>query len=149
MNYTNKTTTGMNFHARYTDASVNYFYLAFGKSFFPKNQFIDEIRIAGLAGFYVWQTNKVEMAQDEGPVLEAGIKIRHKSFWLINEFGGYSGYDAYKRYGAPGFNDPLIYRLMGIKQGKNFDWKLEFNTGWQDYNYTAFKFEVAYRFKIN
>jgi hypothetical protein len=149
LNYTLKTTTGMVHDARYTDAPLNYFYMALGKSYLPKKSFIDEIRLAALGGFYVWQTNKVEMAQDEGPVFEVGLKIRHKNFWLVNEFGGYRGYDAYSFIGALGFNDPLIYRLSGIKQGKIIDWKIEYNTGWQDYNYNTFKFEVAYRFNFN
>ena len=99
-----------------------------------------------MGGFYEWQTNKVEMAQDEGPLFEAGIKLSHRDFSLASEFGGYSGYDAYDFIGAKGFNDPLVYRLRLIKKGGNFDWKLEYKTGLQDYNYTTFKFEVIYWF---
>jgi hypothetical protein len=148
LNYSLKTTTGSILHARYTDGMAHYFYLSLGKSFFPKNNFFNEIRIAGMGGFYEWQTNKVEMAQDEGPLFEAGVKIRHKNFILANEIGGYQGYDAYDFIGIKGFNDPLVYRLRLIKQGVNFDWKLEYKTGWQDYNYTTFKLEMVYRFTI-
>lgn len=148
LNYSMKTTTGSLLHARYTDGMAHYFYLSLGKSLYPNNSFFDEIRIAGMVGFYEWQVNKVEMAQDEGPLFGAGIKIRHRNFALANEFGGYSGYDAYDFIGAEGFNDPLVYRLRLIKEGEQFDWKLEYKTGWQDYNYTTFKLEVVYKFNI-
>lgn len=148
LNYSMKTTTGSILHARYTDGMAHYFYLSLGKSFYPGNTFPDEIRIAGMGGFYEWQTNKVEMAQDEGPVFEAGVKIRHRSFVMANEIGGYSGYDAYKLIGAKGYNDPVVYRLRFIKEGKRMDWKLEYKTGWKDYNYTTFKIEMVYKFII-
>ena len=148
LNYSMKTTTGSILQARYTDGMAHYFYLSLGKSYFLKTSFVNEIRIAGMLGFYEWQTNKVEMAQDEGPLFEAGIKLRHNRFVLANEMGGYSGYDAYKYIGVRGFNDPLIYRLRLIRRGERFDWKLEYKTGWKDYNYSTFKFELDYRFSI-
>ncbi len=148
LNYSMKTTTGTVADARYTDGMAHYFFLSVGKSFLLHNPVINEIRIAGMGGFYEWQTNKVEMAQDEGPVFQAGIKLKHKSFILANEFGEYNGYDAYKFIGEKGFNHPIVYRLKLIKQSKHFDWKLEYKTGWQDYNYTTFKFEAAYYFDI-
>ncbi|HZH74156.1 MAG TPA: hypothetical protein VFD91_16795, partial [Mariniphaga sp.] len=63
INYSLKTTTGSIIHGRYTDGPAHYFYAAAGRSFYPKNFFLDEVRLAGMGGFYVWQTNKVEMAQ--------------------------------------------------------------------------------------
>lgn len=148
LNYSMKTTTGSILQARYTDGMAHYFYLSLGKSFFPDNGFFDEIRMAGMGGFYEWQTNKVEMAQDEGPLVEMGIKLRHNSFILANEVGGYRGYDAYKFIGEKGFNDPLVYRVKLIRESTRFDWKLEYKTGWNDYNYNTFKFEMAYKFRI-
>ncbi|QGY44478.1 hypothetical protein GM418_12655 [Maribellus comscasis] len=148
LNYSMKTTTGSILHARYTDGMAHYFYLSLGKSFYPNNSFFDEIRLAAMGGFYEWQTNKVEMAQDEGPLFEAGIKVKHNSFVLANEIGGYFAYGAYHFMGVKGYNNPIIYRLRLIKEGKKMDWKLEYKTGWQDYNYTTFKIEVAYHFTI-
>ncbi len=148
LNYSIKTTTGAILHARYTDGMAHYFYFSLGKSFYPRSFFFDEIRIAGMGGFYEWQTNKVEMAQDEGPLFGAGVKIKHRGFALANEIGGYTGYDAYNFIGEKGYNDPIVYRLKFIKEGERFDWKLEYKTGWGDYNYNTFKLEVAFRFNI-
>ena len=146
LNYSFKNTTGLMKHARYSDAGTNYFYLALGKSFFPEAGILDELRIAGLGGFYLWQTNKVEMAQDEGPLIEAGLKLRKNNFSVANEIGGYFGYDAYEYIGVTGNNDPLVYRLNIEKSGKSIDWKAEFITGLNDYNYNTFKMGITYRF---
>jgi hypothetical protein len=146
LNYSFKNTTGLMKHGRYSDAGTNYFYLALGKSFFPKTGILDELRIAGLGGFYLWQTNKVEMAQDEGPLVEAGLKLRKNNVSLSNEIGGYFGYDVYEFIGVTGNNDPLVYRLKIEKSGKSIDWKAEFITGLNDYYYNTFKMGLTYRF---
>ncbi|MBN1927573.1 MAG: hypothetical protein JW798_17195 [Prolixibacteraceae bacterium] len=153
INYTLKTTTGGNIHGRYTDASMNYFYLAAGKSLQFKDGFIDEIRLAGLLGFYVWQTNKVEMAQDEGPVFVGGLKIRKNSFSIQADVGGYTGYDAYEfmdRYNGEdriqGNNDPLVLRTKIENEGKHFCVSVEYQTGFRDYHYQTFRLNIAYRF---
>lgn len=144
LNYTFKSTTGHPKHGRYSDAGTTYFYAAFGKSFLPVNTFLDEIRVAGMAGYYIWQTNKVEMAQDEGPLFEAGLRLTHKKISVLNEIGGYSGYDAYDYIGITGNNDPVVYRLKFLLAGKVFNWKAEFMTGLNDYHYNTFKLNLAY-----
>ena len=151
ISYTHKTTTGSNYHARYTDAALDYYCFALGRSFFFENPFIDEIRIAAMAGFYVWQVNKVEMAQDEGPVVIAALQIRKQNWNIFNEFGGYSGYDAYNHlnnvYGegsVQGHNDPLIYRLRLEKTGQRFNFSAEYQTGFRDYRYQTFRLGVSY-----
>ncbi|MFW6290339.1 MAG: hypothetical protein ACOC0R_05160 [Mariniphaga sp.] len=144
INYSMKTTTGSILHARYTDAPAHYFYLAAGKSYFPGNTFIDEVRLAAMGGIYIWQTNKVEMAQDEGPLLEAGLKIRHSNFMLYNEVGGYDGYGAYGYMGVDDYNFPIVFRTGLIHKANPFGWKLEFKTGWKDYNYASAKLELVY-----
>lgn len=156
INYTLKTTTGDNLQGRYTDADMNYFYLAMGKSFYFNRGILDEIRIAGLLGFYVWQINKVQMTQDEGPVFEGGLQFRKKTFNLYTEFGGYTCWDPYKAiYKAngidqeQGFNDPLILRTRIEKTSKHFDFNMEYQTGFRDYFYQTFRFGVIYHFKAN
>ena len=146
INYSSKTTTGWATHARYTDAGANYYYAVFGKSFFPKKGIISELRLAALGGFYEWQTNKVELAQDEGPLYEFGITLRNGEFSWANEVGGYSGYDVYEYIGVTGDNDPFVYRSRLIKTGKQFEWKVEYQTGIRDYHYQTFRFSMAYRF---
>jgi hypothetical protein len=154
INYTHKTTTGENFYARYTDAALDYYYFALGKSFMPKNFFFDEIRLAALAGFYVWQVNKVEMAQDEGPVVVAGLQLTKGTWDIYNEFGGYSGYGAYNAlnriYGdgvIQEHNDPLVYRARIQKTGLKFDFTAEFQTGFRDYHYQTFRLGLIYKFE--
>lgn len=146
INYSIKTTTGWATHGRYTDAPANYYYAAFGKSWNPKCKYLDEIRIGLMGGFYVWQTNKVELAQDEGPLYEIGIELKRNNFTFTNEVGGFSGYDAYRYIGVYGDNDPLIYRTRIKRTGKKLDWKFEYQTGLIDYHYQTFKFGLIYRF---
>lgn len=148
ISYSAKTTTGWSKHARYTDGAVNYYYAAFGKSLFPKKGFIDEIRLAGMGGFYVWQTNKVMMAQDEGPLYQLGLIFKSGTISWANEIGGYSGYDVYDYIGVNGDNDPVIYRSRLARTGKRFEWKFEYQTGFRDYDYQTLRFSVGYRFKI-
>jgi hypothetical protein len=158
INYTLKTTTGDNLHARYTNASMNYFYMAAGKSFHPGWRIIDEIRIAGMAGFYVWQTNIKDMAQDEGPLYELGIKIKKKFINIYAEIGGYSGYGAYnfinpivgKETPIEDANDPLIYRTGITKTGSKFDFKAEFQSGLNnDYPFNTLRLSATYKFDFN
>jgi len=146
--YSAKTTIGGATQGRYTDAPANYYYIAFGKSFYPNNGFIDNIRIGLMGGFYVWQTNKVELAQDEGALYEFGLDLNHKNLSWKNEIGGYSGYGAYQYIGVDDNNDPLIYRTNVTKSGKRMDWKWEYQTGIKDYYYQTFRFSVFYKFGL-
>lgn len=148
LNYSAKTTTGYSKHGRYTDAPAAYYYLALGKSFHPKKGLLEEIRVAFTGGFYVWQTNKVEMAQDEGPLYLMALKLKHKNTVWSNEFGGYSGADVYEYIGVTGDNDPLVYRSNLTWLGSRFHWKIAYQTGLRDYGYNTFRFSVAYRFRL-
>ena len=146
INYSAKTTLGGATQGRYTDAPANYYYAAFGKSLHLKKSFIDEIRIAALGGFYVWQTNKVELAQDEGVMFGFGLDLKHNTWSWRNEIGGYNGYGAYQYIGFDDNNDPLIYRTNLKSSGKRVDWKFEYQTGLRDYCYQTFRFSVFYKF---
>lgn len=155
LNYTMKTTTGENEHGRYTDAEMNYFYLAMGHDINVHTKLLEKVRLAALLGFYVWQTNKVEMAQDEGPLFEFGIQLSNKNFNLFSEFGGYSAYGSYKYmnvYLGEGavkqHNDPLIWRNRIEKTGDAFNFTFEYMTGFRDYHYQTFKLGVVYHFQV-
>lgn len=156
LTYTMKTTTGSNKHARYTDAEMNNFYLTAGKSFIPNFQLLDEIRIAAMYGFYVWQTNKVEMSQDEGPVYGFGINLK-KAFFSYNlEYAGYNAYDAYEYLGRnndeidiKGHNDPIILRNKIQINSNHFNFNLEYQNGFRDYHYQTIRLGVIYHFKAN
>lgn len=146
INYSAKTTAGGAIQGRFTDAPANYYYIAFGKSVMPKNGFIDEVRFAAMGGFYVWQTNKVEMAQDEGPLYQFGLDLKHRRLNWKNEIGGYNGYDAYQYMGVHGYNDPLIYRTSMRISSRNFDVKAEYQCGLHDYLYQTFRLSVFCKF---
>ena len=146
INYSAKTTTGGAIQGRFTDAPANYYHVAFGKSLLPKKGFIDEVRFAAMGGFYVWQTNKVELAQDEGPLYQFGIDLKHKNLNWKNELGGYNGYDAYQYMGIPGYNDPLIYRTSIRFSAEKLDVKAEYQTGIHDYLYQTFRLTLLWKF---
>jgi hypothetical protein len=148
INYSAKTTIGDAVDGRYTDAPANYYYVAAGKSLHLKTGFIDEIRLGTLAGFYVWQTNKVELAQDEGALYEFGIDLIHKNLSWRNEIGGYSAYGGYQFIGVDDDNDPLVFRTNFKNSGDRFDWKLEYQTGLRDYDYQTIRMSVFYKFGL-
>lgn len=152
LNYTTKMTTGSNRNGRYTDANLNYIYLATGKSFHFENSLLDEIRLALLGGFYVWQTNKVAMSQDEGPLIEGGVQFRRKTWSYFAEYGGYKGYDAYDyilrnmgHINSPGYNDPLILRNRIEKTTSVFNFSVEHQMGFRDYAYQTIKVGITYK----
>ncbi len=146
INYSGKTTTGKSIQGRYTDAPANFYYAAFGKSLFPEFGFFDEVRFGMMFGFYVWQTNKVELAQDEGPLYGIGFDLKHKNFSWRNELAGYSGYGAYGFIGVGDFNDPVIFRSNLRSTGNHIDYKLEYQNGFRDYPYQTIRFAVMYKF---
>ncbi len=135
ISYSAKTTIGDAVQGRYTDAPANSYYVAFGKSIFLKTGFINEIRLGVLTGFYVWQTNKVELAQDEGALYEFGVDLKLRNLSWRNEIGGYNGYGGYQFIGVDDNNDPLIFRTNFTSSGERFDWKIEYQTGFRDYDY--------------
>jgi hypothetical protein len=147
INYSLKTTTGIIDHARYTDAPIHYFYLAAGKSYFPATLFFDHIRISGQLGFYVWQTNMVEVSQDEGPMYGLALKCEKGPFSLIAECSGYYGYDAYRLRGEAGIgnNDPLIVRAALLFRQK-LTWKAEYQHGFRNYPYGTLRLSAMIQF---
>ncbi len=139
LNYSMSLTTGIVTHGRYIDAPISFMYLSSGKSIQLKNFIFDEIRIAGMFGWYIWQTNKVEMAQDEGPLTEIGLKLKRNKFSIAQEVAGYLGYDAYEFIGQSGYNDPIIYRSRIEYQAEKVLLKAEYQTGIKDYSYQTFR----------
>ncbi len=147
LNYSTKTTTGSSTHARYTDAPLHYFYLAAGKNIPLEGYLFDQVRISGQIGFYVWQTNMVEVSQDEGPMFGLALLLRKGCFSLTNEFSGYSGYDAYRIRGDLGRNnnDPLLFRSK-LEAGRKIKGKVEFQTGFRNCPYQTFRAGMVYSF---
>ena len=139
LSYNHSSTTGMSYHARYTDGPIQYFYLAFGKSYYPKNFFFDEIRLGGMYGWYIWQTNKVKAAQDEGSMEGLGLMFKKKNLFLYQEISGFHGYDAYGSIGQHGYNDPIICRSRLEYKWKKKMVKVEYQTGLRDYLYQTFR----------
>ena len=156
ISYTIKSSTGDNIDARYTNSTMNNFCLAFGKSFYINKLLIDEIRIAGLGGFYVWETNINDMAQDEGPVYLLGLQLQKAGYSIFTEIGGYSAYGAYNHLEPvveqtiEDYNDPLIFRGRIEKTGSKFNMKAEYQTGLNnDYPYQTFRLGFIYKFAVN
>lgn len=149
LNIMNKTTTGDVSDGRFTDAPLNCFLLATAKSFQLKNNVINELQIALNLGYYIWQTQRSEPDQDEGPSYGVGVKLRHKRFSLYNELCGYSAYNAYGWWSdvTNGKNSPMVSRSRIEYDREKFAWRLEFQNGYRDYSYKTLKLGVAYKFK--
>lgn len=88
------------------------------------------------------------MAQDEGPLMQGGLMLRCKNLSLFNETGAYNGYGAYAYMDTEPYNNPVIYKARLQLETQSAYWKLEYKTGWADYNYTTLKFEFVYKFTI-
>lgn len=128
-----KCATGNLDHARFTDSHTQYFQLSAGKQW-------DKLAFNAMGGFYVWQTNREEVSQDEG--LMWGAELRWKpAKWEI--YQSVSGYHAYEQTGQ---NRPAV-----LKSGINYSWKqmqigAEYQTGIQHYYYETFRLAVRYHF---
>ncbi|MCL3781677.1 hypothetical protein EMN47_14930 [Prolixibacteraceae bacterium JC049] len=128
-----KTTTGNLDHARYTDSPAQYFQLSTGKKW-------GEVEFNATGGFYVWQTNREEVSQDEGLMWGAELRWKPKNLEIYQSVSGYHAYE------QTGHNKPAV-----LKSGIKYNWKkyqigAEYQTGIQDYHYETARLSFRYFF---
>lgn len=128
-----KTTSGNLDHARFTDSPAQYFQLSTGKQW-------NNWRLNATGGFYVWQTNREEVSQDEGLMWGAEVRWQPKRFQVYQSVSGYHAYE------QTGENRPVI-----LKSGASYRWKkaqveIEYQTGIQHYYYETVRLSFRYFF---
>ena len=149
--YAFKTTTGNLNNGRYTDSPAQIFNAYFGKRFKFKNSLITEINYSGMIGIYIWQTNRYEVSQDEGPLVGLANEIRIKNLSVFNSVSGYFGYETtvpnknFDRYtDAP--DQPVVYRGELRKYGKKINFAFRYEHGFKDYPYQSISFAATWHF---
>lgn len=137
-----KTSSGTNLgNARHTDAPGYYFDLSLGKDIETKRASLKYWRPYGMGGFYSYQTNRDDYVQNDAILYAAGFVLGFKKFHLDAGLGGYYGY-----FGNG--DQPLVYR-MEIKSAleSQLNYKLRFQTGLNDFQYTSIGFSAVLSFK--
>ncbi|MCK7532378.1 MAG: hypothetical protein MZV63_15760 [Marinilabiliales bacterium] len=108
------------------------------KSYFPKESFIDKVRIGTMLGFYVWQNQtKLNWRRMKDRLAELGIDLNHKGCSWRNEIAGCNGYDAYRYAGIeresndpPIYGKPILHCKQNILTGNG-----SYQNGFMDYQY--------------
>ena len=138
-----KTASGNSYDAaRFTDSPGYYFDLSSGKTFNLKRSFIKSIRPYYTVGFYAWQTNK-EYRQNDAFIYGFGCDFNLKKITISNYFGGYIGY-------IGDGDKPMVNRLILRSAFNSFiNYKIIYQQGFLDFNYTTFRFGIEYSFKKN
>ena len=135
-----KTASGTHLRdARFTDAPGYNIDMSFGKSIFPKNKFIREIRFFADGGLYAYQTYDIQNLQNDCLLFGGGVTLNSNKFSWTNVIGGYSGY-------LNNGDKPIVFRSEFRILNKLNDFSISYENGLQDYGYQ--KFRVSYIFHI-
>jgi len=142
--------------ARYTDAAGYFFDISVGKDIKFDQKFINNIRLYGMAGFYVWQMNMTNNMQDDAFLFGLGIDVSSKHLTLTNTIDGYLGYMGnrelfiVKKDEPVVFKDqPIIYRLKLTRTIKDIDLALQYQLGIHDFNYQTFSLSFQYNLPLS
>ena len=128
--------------ARYCDAPGYFFDATFGKDFKLNFSFLEKIRPYVSGGFYCWQTYKFKHIQDDAPMGNAGINLYAKKIRLNAETAGYYGYENTG-------DRPLLFRTNLNYDTKKVTYRIGFEEGLHDYDFTTFYIGAAYHFDIS
>ncbi|MDP4185873.1 MAG: hypothetical protein Q8862_12035, partial [Bacteroidota bacterium] len=139
--YAYKTTTGDVKHARYTHSPAHYFHISLGKEY-SLNSFVRKMGFYGMGGLFVWQTNREEVSQDEGPLFGFENKLWVKHFCLTQSISGYHAYE------ETGENKPVIYKVKMGREGKKLDVGIEYQKGLRNYYYNTLRLSIVFHFPV-
>lgn len=121
--------------ARYTDSPGYYFDLSCGK----KLGATGALKLLGMVGFYVWQTNRDDHFQDDAYLFGLGLEYNKNSWRLQANSCAYFGY-------MKDGDDPIVIRIAAEKRIKNVTALLRCQKGVQDFKYTTL--EAGAKFRI-
>lgn len=110
--------------ARFTDTPGYYFDLSTG---IPLSTII---RLQAMTGFYVWQTNDPQHAQNDAFLWGAGCTFS-PAVWSLNAH--VRSYLGYLKNG----DDPIVAALRVSRQSGALSWHLQLQHGLHDYAYTS------------
>jgi len=134
-----KTTTGKNLeNARHTNAPAYIFNGVLGNYFYGSDTSKNNIRWHVTLGTYIWQAN--DNIQNDAFLYGAGIESKYYK-WNFNINGG--GYSGYRKNG----DKPIIARASVQYNTKNFDFRMQYQRGIQ--NYITNSIHISCSYKIN
>lgn len=145
-NSTLKTASGTNFkERRYFDTPGYYFDMEFGKSFYTKSKFINEIRTVGNLGFLCWETTN--STQDDAPMYGGKFIIGNPRWKLENSISGYWGWiHTNERLSPTGdYGDtPLVYATKFILKSEFMDYFAQYQYGIKDFPYQQIRLGISF-----
>jgi hypothetical protein len=134
-----RTASGTNLiNGRYADTPGYWFDATMGRSVYNSNEgFLNEIRLAFMAGFYAWQTYRSNPQND---ALLYGFRsdFKIKGIRLYQTVSGYRGRLDNHR------DDPIVYRFFIEREFENNKIKLNFQKGIHDFGYSTIMISWSY-----
>jgi hypothetical protein len=119
--------------ARYTDSPGYYFDLTAGKPLSPGGP----LKVLGLLGFYVWQTNQDLHFQDDAFVFGAGLEYNKDSWRIDFNSVGYLGY-------MNNGDKPVVVRIGAQKIIHHMTAILRLQRGLHDFDYTTLETGIKF-----
>ena len=144
LNTTLKTASGTNFEERrYFDTPGYYFNVEFGKSFYTKSKFINEIRTVGNLGFLCWETSGSR--QNDAPMYGAKLIIGNDKWKLDNTLSGYWGWmHTSSHYGSDYGDAPLVYAAKFTILAGYMDYFAQYQYGIKDFPYHQIRIGISF-----
>ena len=144
LNTTLKTASGTNFtERRYFDTPGYYFDVEFGKSFYTKSKFINEIRTVGNLGFLCWETSGSR--QNDAPMYGAKLIIGNDKWKLDNTLSGYWGWmHTSSHYGSDYGDAPLVYSAKFTILAGYMDYFAQYQYGIKDFPYQQIRVGISF-----
>lgn len=124
--------------ARFTDMPGYYFDLSAGKSYQAGTKI--HIRPFIMLGFYVWQTNNARWLQNDAFLYGIGTTLYNDKFEANIKYGGYIGY-------IGDGDKPMVLRMNAYYKRPKTHYRLSFQQGLQDFDYSTLSMGVIFYFK--
>lgn len=143
-NSTLKTASGTMFdERRYFDTPGYYFDVEFGKSFYTKSKFINEIRTVGNLGFLCWETSSSR--QNDAPMYGAKLIVGNEKWKLDNTLSGYWGWmHTSAHYGTDYGDAPLVYAAKFTILAGYMDYFAQYQYGIKDFPYHQIRLGISF-----
>ncbi len=123
--------------ARFTDRPGYYFDLAFDKNLIKSSN--NALRIMGMVGFYVWETNNDNQYQNDSFLYGLGLAYERDGLRLQTNLRGYHGY-------MENGDSPLVWKTSAAKRLGRVSVNMSYQVGLHDFKYHSLEAGVGYYF---
>lgn len=137
LNFKTSSGTGLK-NARFTDASAYFFDISFHKEYSIGKNNNNLIHLYALTGVYIYQTHIPQYFQNDAVMLGLGADLEFEKYLISNQIASYLGY-------LDIGDKPVVYRIeLEKKNDKKLKWKMKFEHGLQDFEFTSAKMSLLY-----